>query len=116
MRACAGADEAPQHQGAQKQDRWVYPSQQQFYNAMQRKGWHADPSDMPSIVAIHNGVNERAWHQILKYEVCLQRVGRAAHCSNALCSLKMQRAAGSLSSMCDAVAARPAGLAHCSNM
>lgn len=41
----------------------------QFYGAMKRKGWPADPKDMQSIVAIHNGVNERAWHQILRYEV-----------------------------------------------
>jgi len=64
----AGADEVPQHQG-EKQDRWVYPSEAQFYNAMRRKGWPAEPGDMQNIVAIHNGVNERAWHQILKYEV-----------------------------------------------
>ena len=64
---CAAADEVPQHQG-EKGDRWVYPSEQQFYTAMRRKGWPADPGDMPSIVAIHNGVNERAWHHILRYE------------------------------------------------
>lgn len=40
----------------------------QFYGAMKRKGWPADAKDMRSIVAIHNGVNERAWHQILRYE------------------------------------------------
>ena len=64
----SGANEAPQHQGG-THDRWVYPSEQQFYNAMRRKGWPADPGDMSNVVAIHNGVNERAWHQILKYEV-----------------------------------------------
>ncbi len=35
---------------------------------MKRKGWPAEAKDMRSIVAIHNGVNERAWHQILRYE------------------------------------------------
>lgn len=47
----------------------MYPSEQQFYAAMRRKGWPADPGDMKNVVAIHNGVNERAWHQILRYEV-----------------------------------------------
>ncbi|SMQ55526.1 unnamed protein product [Zymoseptoria tritici ST99CH_3D7] len=47
---------------------WVYPSQSQFFSAMQRKGHEADPSDMSSVVPIHNAVNERAWSEIKKWE------------------------------------------------
>mmetsp|Transcript_8429 Transcript_8429/g.25298 ORF Transcript_8429/g.25298 Transcript_8429/m.25298 type:complete len:250 (-) Transcript_8429:1273-2022(-) len=64
-----GAADTPAHQPqAAEAGAWVYPSEAQFYGAMKRKGWPADPKDMQSIVAIHNGVNERAWHQILRYE------------------------------------------------
>ncbi|CAK4033079.1 cytochrome c1 heme lyase [Lecanosticta acicola] len=47
---------------------WIYPSQEMFFNAMQRKGHSADPSDMQSIVPIHNAVNERAWSEIKVWE------------------------------------------------
>ena len=40
-----------------------------FFNAMKRKGWDAKEEDMSAIVAIHNGVNERAWYQVCRYEV-----------------------------------------------
>lgn len=83
--SASGANEAPQHQGG-THDRWVYPSEQQFYNAMRRKGWPADPGDMSNVVAIHNGVNERAWHQILKYEV-----RRRGACPSAAIERRWQR-------------------------
>jgi len=47
---------------------WVYPSEQQFFNAMRRKGWQPDERDMPAVVAIHNAVNERAWSEVLRWE------------------------------------------------
>lgn len=47
---------------------WIYPSQEMFFNAMQRKGHSANPSDMQSIVPIHNAVNERAWSEIKAWE------------------------------------------------
>lgn len=47
---------------------WVYPSQQQFFNAMKRKQWDPQAEDMQSIVPIHNAVNERAWTEILRWE------------------------------------------------
>ncbi|KAI5360166.1 putative holocytochrome c/c1 synthase [Septoria linicola] len=47
---------------------WIYPSQSQFFEAMKRKGHEANPSDMSSIVPIHNAVNERAWNQIKDWE------------------------------------------------
>lgn len=48
--------------------RWMYPSQQMFYNAMKRKGWDPHEQDMPSVIGIHNAVNERAWGQVLEWE------------------------------------------------
>ncbi|KAK5138263.1 hypothetical protein LTR08_003324 [Meristemomyces frigidus] len=47
---------------------WVYPSQQMFFAAMQRKGHAAAAKDMSSIVPIHNAVNERAWSEIKAWE------------------------------------------------
>eukprot|EP00501_MAST-03F_sp_TOSAG23-6_P002531 GSMAST32.ASY1.ANO1.2670.1 assembled CDS len=47
---------------------WVYPSEQQFYNAMKRKGYTPDERDMNTIIAVHNTVNERTWQQILRWE------------------------------------------------
>ena len=67
-RVAADASPLPGHQPGDTVV-WQYPSEQMFYNAMKRKGWDAQEEDMPAIVAIHNGVNERAWHQVCKYEV-----------------------------------------------
>jgi len=47
---------------------WIYPSQEMFFNAMQRKGHAAEAKDMASIVPIHNAVNERAWKEIKDWE------------------------------------------------
>jgi cytochrome c heme-lyase len=47
---------------------WIYPSQEMFFNAMKRKGHDAQAQDMSSVVPIHNAVNERAWHEIKKWE------------------------------------------------
>lgn len=47
---------------------WVYPSQAQFFNAMKRKNWDPNATDMAAVVPIHNAVNERAWSEILKWE------------------------------------------------
>ncbi|XP_062920667.1 holocytochrome c-type synthase [Mobula hypostoma] len=53
--------------------RWVYPSEQMFWNAMLRKGWRwrnedITASDMTNIIKIHNQNNEQAWNEILKWE------------------------------------------------
>jgi cytochrome c heme-lyase len=39
-----------------------------FYNAMKRKGWKPEERDMTTVVAIHNQVNETAWHAVLEWE------------------------------------------------
>jgi cytochrome c heme-lyase len=47
---------------------WEYPSPQQFYNALRRKGWNTPVNHVEAMVAIHNRLNEDAWAQILKWE------------------------------------------------
>ncbi|GLC53213.1 hypothetical protein PLESTB_000720400 [Pleodorina starrii] len=63
----APPDKLPPHQQG-GQDFWVYPSEHMFYNAMKRKGWDPQAEDMRSVVAIHNGVNERAWREVMAWE------------------------------------------------
>lgn len=58
---------------AGKDENWVYPSQQMFWNAMLRKGWRWQPEDiqqedMHNIIHIHNANNEQAWQEVLKWE------------------------------------------------
>lgn len=64
----AAQDERPAHQEADTPV-WMYPSEQMFYNAMKRKGWSPSEQDMESVVAIHNGVNERAWSEVTSLEL-----------------------------------------------
>lgn len=47
---------------------WVYPSQKQFYEAMLRKKWEANATDMSTVVPLHNSVNERVWNYIKLWE------------------------------------------------
>jgi len=48
---------------------WVYPSPQQMYNAMVRKGFTDTPQDaVESMVAVHNFLNEGAWAEIVEWE------------------------------------------------
>ncbi|CAE6427400.1 unnamed protein product [Rhizoctonia solani] len=48
--------------------KWVYPSEAQFFSAMARKNHSPHAPDMRVIVPIHNAVNERAWHELLAWE------------------------------------------------
>lgn len=57
----------PVHQPA-KSSQWMYPSEQQFYNAMRRKGYKPPIESIPSVLKIHNAVNERSWLQVRKWE------------------------------------------------
>jgi len=52
----------------------MYPSEQQFYNAMRRKGYDADAVAMPYVVQIHNAVNERTWKEVRQWEKELHNV------------------------------------------
>eukprot|EP00276_Gloeochaete_wittrockiana_P009469 CAMPEP_0184664380 /NCGR_PEP_ID=MMETSP0308-20130426/52500_1 /TAXON_ID=38269 /ORGANISM="Gloeochaete witrockiana, Strain SAG 46.84" /LENGTH=240 /DNA_ID=CAMNT_0027107737 /DNA_START=132 /DNA_END=851 /DNA_ORIENTATION=+ len=49
---------------------WLYPSEQQFWNSLNRKskadGIHE--KDISMVVAIHNGMNERTWLEVLEWE------------------------------------------------
>lgn len=48
---------------------WVYPSPQQMYNAMLRKGYKDAPEDaVEAMVSVHNFLNEGAWAEIVEWE------------------------------------------------
>ncbi|KAL4787525.1 cytochrome c/c1 heme-lyase [Aspergillus varians] len=48
---------------------WEYPSPQQMYNAMLRKGYTDTPQDaVEAMVAVHNFLNEGAWDEIVDWE------------------------------------------------
>lgn len=51
------------------QGHWEYPSPQQMYNAMLRKGYTDTPAEhVESMVAVHNFLNEGAWEEIRGWE------------------------------------------------
>ena len=62
---------------------------QNLFNAMKRKGWSPSEHDMKQVVAIHNGVNERAWSEVcwaslhvalqVARLLSLQKVAEASH-------------------------------------
>ncbi|KAK4095912.1 hypothetical protein N658DRAFT_570117 [Parathielavia hyrcaniae] len=53
---------------------WEYPSPQQMYNALLRKGYtDTDVTAVESMVAVHNFLNEGAWGEIVEWE---RRFGR----------------------------------------
>ena len=60
----------PSHQPGNS-NKWVYPSEQQFYNAMMKKGHKPSSQDVPTILKIHNAVNEKTWTQLLNVEKSL---------------------------------------------
>lgn len=48
---------------------WEYPSPQQMYNALLRKGYDdTDPTAVESMVQIHNFLNEGAWAEVTEWE------------------------------------------------
>ena len=57
----------PVHQPTNS-SQWMYPSEQQFYNAMRKKGYNPPIEAIPSVLKIHNAVNERSWLQVRKWE------------------------------------------------
>lgn len=68
------ASGCPLHHQTEKEDQdqqphtWVYPSPQQFYNALVRKGWETPEAAIPIMVDIHNWMNEAVWHEVLRWE------------------------------------------------
>jgi cytochrome c heme-lyase len=61
-------DFTPSHQPSSGQEKWVYPSEQQYFNAMRRKGYDTKEKDVPSVLYIHNAVNEQGWTKIKEWE------------------------------------------------
>lgn len=61
------SDFTPSHQPSNLEN-WVYPSEQQYYNAMKRKGYSPDERDVPAILFIHNVVNEQGWSKVKEWE------------------------------------------------
>lgn len=49
-------------------DKWEYPSAQQLYNAMVRKGYTQSGENVESMLSVHNFLNEGAWNEILEWE------------------------------------------------
>jgi cytochrome c heme-lyase len=48
---------------------WMYPSEQQFFHALRKKGWdNVEAESIPSVLQIHNTINERTWNQIQEWE------------------------------------------------
>ncbi|TLD07952.1 hypothetical protein E2P81_ATG10593 [Venturia nashicola] len=48
---------------------WEYPSPQQMYNAMLRKGYTDTPAEhVEAMVSVHNFLNEGAWEEIREWE------------------------------------------------
>ena len=43
-------------------------TEQQYYNAMKKKGYDPAEDDMPVILAIHNIVNEQGWSKVKEWE------------------------------------------------
>lgn len=59
--------------GTEPQKKWEYPSAQQMYNAMLRKGKVSNSDNLQndtieSMVQIHNFLNESCWLEILRWE------------------------------------------------
>jgi cytochrome c heme-lyase len=56
--------------GGASKSTWTYPSPQQFYNALVRKGKLGETSeeDVESVVALHNNMNEKTWAQVVEWE------------------------------------------------
>lgn len=48
--------------------KWEYPSPQQFYNALVRKGWETPEEHVVTMVEIHNFLNEEVWEEVKKWE------------------------------------------------
>jgi cytochrome c heme-lyase len=62
------AEQAAKPAEGEETGNWVYPSEQQFFNAMMRKNHNPRAADMRTIVPIHNAVNEKAWEEVLMWE------------------------------------------------
>ncbi|KAK6211669.1 cytochrome C heme lyase [Colletotrichum tabaci] len=63
---------------------WEYPSPQQMYNALLRKGYtDTDVTAVESMVSVHNFLNEGAWAEIVSWE---ERFGKGLYRGWQACS------------------------------
>ncbi|PHH51068.1 Cytochrome c heme lyase [Ceratocystis fimbriata CBS 114723] len=82
-------------------DKWEYPSPQQMYNALLRKGYKdTNATAIEQMVAVHNFLNEGAWDEILGWEarfagglfrgwqICRRGEERAAECASEVPSIE----------------------------
>jgi hypothetical protein len=60
-------DFSPAHQPKDSKQ-WVYPSEQQYYNAIKRKGYRVSETEVPSVLYVHNNVNEQGWTKVKEWE------------------------------------------------
>lgn len=68
------ATTAPAAQEKKASSNWIYPSEQQFFNALRKKGWNdVQAEEIPSVLEIHNTVNERTWKQVIRWEEDMDR-------------------------------------------
>ncbi|KAK0557151.1 holocytochrome c synthase [Tilletia horrida] len=67
-RVSAGATQQQQKEESEENQYWEYPSPQQFYNALVRKGWETPEEHVEMMVLIHNWLNEAAWQEVLDWE------------------------------------------------
>ncbi len=74
------------------EEKWVYPSEAQFYAAMARKNHDPKAPDMKVVVPIHNAVNERAWSHIKEWEE-----GRGGECCGGVRLVSFKGRPGDLS-------------------
>ncbi|GFE54071.1 cytochrome C1 heme lyase [Babesia ovis] len=51
-----------------KEAKWMYPSERQFYRSTLAKGHRVEANVIPTVVQIHNAINEKAWERIMEYE------------------------------------------------
>ncbi|KAF2473510.1 cytochrome c heme lyase-like protein [Lindgomyces ingoldianus] len=73
---------------------WEYPSPQQMYNAMLRKGYTDTPAEhVESMVLVHNFLNEGAWAEIIGWE---QRFSRGIVQGYKICARGEENAAQDL--------------------
>jgi len=59
--------------GGTEGDKWTYPSPQMFYNSLARKNKLGDTteSEIESVVALHNNMNEKTWQKVVQWESLL---------------------------------------------
>ena len=78
---------------------WEYPSPQQMYNALLRKGYtDTDPTAVESMVSVHNFLNEGAWGEVVGWE---QRFSKGLYTGWQICNRGEEHAVTSALTMED---------------